>query len=104
MCIRDRSKHFCFQNASYSLSVLVPLLNPENSLEMDSLLDMEDCKPSCIVTMPRARLCSNMETTVEYDIRLTFWLYLVVRVFIGMISGTAFAMFEGKFSLHLTFK
>lgn len=75
--------------------MLVPLLNPENSLEMDSLLDMADCKPSCIVTVPRAKLCSNLETTVEYDIRLTFWLYLVVRVFIGMISGTAFAMFEG---------
>lgn len=37
-----------------------------------------------------------MENTVEYDIRLTFWIYLVIRVFIGMISGTSFAMFEGK--------
>ncbi|KAL1123138.1 hypothetical protein AAG570_002226 [Ranatra chinensis] len=36
-----------------------------------------------------------MQRLVQYDIRLTFWFYLSIRVFIGMISGTAFAMFEG---------
>uniref|UniRef100_A0A1B6CUD4 Major facilitator superfamily (MFS) profile domain-containing protein n=1 Tax=Clastoptera arizonana TaxID=38151 RepID=A0A1B6CUD4_9HEMI len=76
-------------------SVIVPLPNPENTLETDALLNLVDCKASCIMTLPRNKLCSNMDHTVEYDIRLTFWIYLVIRVFIGMISGTAFAMFEG---------
>ncbi|XP_054269078.1 uncharacterized protein LOC128990629 [Macrosteles quadrilineatus] len=82
-------------NSTDELSVLVPLLNPENSLETDSVLHLEDCKASCIATVPRSKLCTNKDTVVEYDIALTFWTYLSVRVFIGMISGTAFAMFEG---------
>lgn len=76
--------------------MLVPLLNPENSLETDSVLHLEDCKASCLATVPRTNLCTNLDHVVEYDIRLTFWTYLTVRVFIGMISGTAFAMFEGE--------
>ncbi|KAG8298219.1 hypothetical protein J6590_018623 [Homalodisca vitripennis] len=82
-------------NSTDELSVLVPLLNPENSLETDSVLHLTDCKASCIATVPRASLCSNLGQTVEYDVSLTFWTYLTVRVFVGMISGTAFAMFEG---------
>lgn len=84
------------QNATDELSVSVPLLNPENSLLIDSVLLLDDCKASCIATVPRANLCSNLDKVVEYDVPLTFWTYLSVRVFIGMISGTAFAMFEGK--------
>lgn len=29
------------------------------------------------------------------DMQLTFWSYLCVRVFISIVSGTSFAMFEG---------
>jgi MFS family permease len=37
----------------------------------------------------------NLEETEVYNTRLTFWSYLSIRVFIGIIGGTAFAMFEG---------
>lgn len=87
---------FLLQNATDELSVSVPLLNPENSLVIDSVLLLDDCKAACIATVPRGNLCSNLDKVVEYDVPLTFWTYLSVRVFIGMISGTAFAMFEGK--------
>ncbi|XP_069689213.1 major facilitator superfamily domain-containing protein 6-like [Periplaneta americana] len=53
------------------------------------------CAPRCLVTAPRKHVCSNLETEELYNISLTFWTYLVIRVFIGMIGGTAFAMFEG---------
>ncbi|RZF39206.1 hypothetical protein LSTR_LSTR012948 [Laodelphax striatellus] len=56
---------------------------------------MGSCQPACLITANRKTLCTNDKRVVEYDIKLTFWLYLVIRVFIGMISGTAFAMFEG---------
>jgi MFS family permease len=40
-------------------------------------------------------VCSNDNTVIELDMSLTFWSYLVIRVFIGIVSGTSFAMFEG---------
>ncbi|XP_075232468.1 uncharacterized protein LOC142330866 isoform X2 [Lycorma delicatula] len=83
------------ESSTESQMVSVPLLNPENSLVVDATLTMDSCQPSCLLTVARKDVCSNFEKNVEYDIRLTFWLYLIVRVFIGMISGTAFAMFEG---------
>ncbi|XP_066601074.1 uncharacterized protein [Prorops nasuta] len=57
--------------------------------------DLKRVRRKCILTAPRKDICSNMDTTIEYNIRFTFWLYLAIRVFIGMIGGTAFAMFEG---------
>lgn len=40
----------------------------------------------------------------EFDVKFTFWTYLTVRVMIGVIGGTAFAMFEGNFQYyHLIF-
>jgi MFS family permease len=47
------------------------------------------------VTAPREQVCSDLEIEETYDISLTFWSYMAIRVFIGMIGGTAFAMFEG---------
>ncbi|XP_053619489.1 uncharacterized protein LOC128680397 [Plodia interpunctella] len=57
--------------------------------------ELGDCSAACITTIPRKVLCENMEQHVEIDPVFTFWIYLAVRVFIGIISGTAFAMFEG---------
>lgn len=67
------------------------------SIPGDSLksLDLGSCAPRCIGTSPRKRVCTNHQVVKEIDMKLTFWSYLAVRVFLGMISGTAFAMFEG---------
>ncbi|PSN42174.1 hypothetical protein C0J52_09851 [Blattella germanica] len=61
----------------------------------ERIVQLSHCSPHCLATVPRKQICSNLKEEQEYDISLTFWTYLVIRVFIGMISGTAFAMFEG---------
>ncbi|XP_030746351.1 major facilitator superfamily domain-containing protein 6-like [Sitophilus oryzae] len=58
-------------------------------------LDLGSCTPKCLVTVPRKQLCSNSKNVIELDMRTTFWSYMVVRVFVGIVSGTSFAMFEG---------
>ncbi|XP_043494218.1 uncharacterized protein LOC122519090 isoform X1 [Polistes fuscatus] len=75
--------------------VKVPLLDYAQSPEPYQILNIENCVKKCIVSMPRKEVCSNKNMQVEYNITLTFWLYLVIRVFIGIIGGTTFAMFEG---------
>ncbi|XP_014276523.1 uncharacterized protein [Halyomorpha halys] len=77
------------------IKVDVPLPNIENSLEVDAVLTLGPCYSQCLATMPRKELCTTLSAVTEFDISLTFWLYLSIRVFISMISGTAFAMFEG---------
>ena len=56
---------------------------------------LSNCRARCLLTAPRANVCTNLEETEIYDVRLTFWSYMAIRVFIGIIGGTAFAMFEG---------
>ncbi|CAK9816623.1 Major facilitator superfamily domain-containing protein 6-A [Anthophora plagiata] len=73
----------------------LPLVNYSISSEPYKILNTEDCSKRCIVTAPRQEMCSNTDTVIEYNIRLTFWLYFAVRVFIGVIGSTTFAMFEG---------
>nr|CAI5848679.1 unnamed protein product [Callosobruchus analis] len=58
-------------------------------------LNLEQCSRRCLLTAPRRQLCQNAKTTIEMDTSLTFWTYLSIRVFVGIISGTSFAMFEG---------
>lgn len=85
----------CNQNNSFSnkrVSVIIPLtLNDTNIKE----LDLSSCSTRCIATAPRKQICSNPKVTVELDMTVTFWSYLFVRVFVGIVSGTSFAMFEG---------
>lgn len=81
------------ENRKVSLSVA--LVNWTESNDPYRFLPVDGCAKRCVLTAPRAEMCSNMETVVEYNVVLTFWLYLAIRVFIGMIGGTAFAMFEG---------
>ncbi|KAJ9578796.1 hypothetical protein L9F63_005004, partial [Diploptera punctata] len=61
----------------------------------DRIMQLSSCTTRCLLTTPRKEVCSNLEVDEEFDVSLTFWSYLVIRVFIGMIGGTAFAMFEG---------
>ncbi|XP_045778089.1 uncharacterized protein LOC123875991 [Maniola jurtina] len=60
-----------------------------------ALKTLTKCSVACAATAPRKSLCDNHEQQIELDPSLTFWAYLAVRVFIGIIGGTAFAMFEG---------
>lgn len=81
------------RNKEY-VSVNVLLESNHNSSSYKTV-ELGSCAPRCIATSPRKNVCSNKKVVEELDIKVTFWSYLSVRVFIGMISGTAFAMFEG---------
>ncbi|XP_047023812.1 uncharacterized protein LOC124632877 [Helicoverpa zea] len=56
---------------------------------------LSGCRAACAASTPRKNLCDNTQQQIELDPTFTFWAYLAVRVFIGIIGGTAFAMFEG---------
>lgn len=56
---------------------------------------LAQCSAACASIAPRKSLCDNHQQQIELDPVFTFWTYLAVRVFVGIISGTAFAMFEG---------
>lgn len=61
---------------------------------------LSHCVASCLASAPRSRFCSNMQDVVEVDPSFTFWMYLIVRVFVGVIGGTSFAMFEVRRNLR----
>lgn len=83
-------------SVSNQITIHVRLSDHKANLEATKrVLSTNECKKKCIVTLPRNAVCSNMNMEIEYNIRLTFWLYLVIRVFVGIIGGTTFAMFEG---------
>ncbi|XP_011504820.1 PREDICTED: uncharacterized protein LOC105367748 [Ceratosolen solmsi marchali] len=82
------------EHDSELVSVEVELRN-ETTEEPYDVFRTEGCSRTCILTTLRKDICTNNKMQVEYNVKLTFWSYLVVRVFIGMIGGTAFAMFEG---------
>lgn len=78
-----------YTQAEREVSVSVPLIHPNHSVVLSS------CRARCLLTAPRAKVCSNLEGTEVYNTRLTFWSYMAIRLFVGIIGGTAFAMFEG---------
>ncbi|KAJ8918772.1 hypothetical protein NQ315_015092 [Exocentrus adspersus] len=85
----------CTQNTSFNnkhVSVIIPITLTDTKIKH---LDLSTCSSRCIATAPRKQICSNSKTTIEQDMRITFWSYLFVRVFVGIVSGTSFAMFEG---------
>lgn len=57
-------------------------VNPESK----RVLNTYECSKRCLVTVPRDAMCSNMSMEIEYNVSLTFWLYLVIRVFIGQYT------------------
>ncbi|XP_033209800.1 uncharacterized protein LOC117168332 [Belonocnema kinseyi] len=65
--------------------------NPEradrNILISAGNYNVMNCTQRCLLTAPRAEMCSNMKEQVVYNIQLTFWLYLAIRVFIGTAWG-----------------
>lgn len=72
------------------ISISIPLNGSKNDM-----LELSSCAIRCIATSPRKKFCTNENEVIEYDVTLTFWTYLAIRVFIGIIGGTAYTMFEG---------
>ena len=79
----------CPLQVDSEVSVSVPLMYPNHSVVLSS------CRARCLLTAPRADVCTNLEQTEVYNTGLTFWSYMAIRLFVGIIGGTAFAMFEG---------
>ncbi|XP_025829071.1 uncharacterized protein LOC108740930 [Agrilus planipennis] len=86
---------YCKQDYFKNMVVNVQVQNPNSSSEMMSDYEFKQCSPACIGLNPRKMFCSNSKVSVDLDTKVTFWSYLSVRVLIGIIGGTAFAMFEG---------
>lgn len=85
----------CQQNNEFvkkHLSVVIPVNNENLNVKH---LDLGMCSLKCIGTSKRNTFCTNSKSVMEIDMKLTFWTYLLVRVFVGIVSGTSFAMFEG---------
>ncbi|KAL4712762.1 hypothetical protein ACJJTC_008059 [Scirpophaga incertulas] len=83
-------------NDNYQCNDYFSEVNEENriTVHMEST-QLSQCSAACASTVPRKQLCENKQQQLELDPTFTFWAYLAVRVFIGIIGGTAFAMFEG---------
>ncbi|KAG8232405.1 hypothetical protein J437_LFUL013976 [Ladona fulva] len=56
---------------------------------------LQPCRAACLVATERSRLCVKRDHYIVHSPQLTFWSYSAIRVLIGVIGGTAFAMFEG---------
>ncbi|XP_057662525.1 uncharacterized protein LOC130897599 isoform X2 [Diorhabda carinulata] len=85
----------CLENTGMvgkHISVTIPINFNESTIRH---LDLGSCVHRCLATSRRQNVCSNQKTTIELNMNVTFWSYLCIRVFVGIISGTSFAMFEG---------
>lgn len=83
-----------FGSTKEHISIAIPIFKDGDEKPFKHF-DLGSCGARCIATTPRARLCSNPSEVIELDMNLTFWSYMCVRVFISIVSGTSFAMFEG---------
>ncbi|CAG7728392.1 unnamed protein product [Allacma fusca] len=53
------------------------------------------CLDKCLLNYERNLFCSNKEETIVHDVALTFWLYTLFRIILGLGSATSWIMFEG---------
>jgi len=86
---RSNVPMLCSLKADRDVRISISLIYTNHSVVLSS------CQARCLLTAPRANVCANLEDTEVYNTRLTFWSYMAIRVFVGIIGGTAFAMFEG---------
>ncbi|XP_012220725.2 uncharacterized protein [Linepithema humile] len=94
----DFQKLTCDNPESTHNRIAIDMLLYNHNANLEStrrVLSTNECNKRCIVTAPRNSMCSNMDTEIELNVSLTFWVYLIIRVFISIIGGTTFAMFEG---------
>ena len=67
----------------------------EGQEPMESRIVYRICRPQCIVQTPRKSICSEGENVISFDPQLTFWLYLMLRLFFAILLGGAMVLFEG---------
>lgn len=82
----DFQKLTCDNSESTYSQIALDLLFYDHNASLEStrqVLSTHNCNKRCIITTPRESVCSNMNTVIEYDVSLTFWVYLAIRVFIG---------------------
>ncbi len=53
------------------------------------------CRPQCIAQTKRKLVCNDDENVIVFDPQLTFWVYLLLRVFFAILLGGAMVLFEG---------
>jgi hypothetical protein len=53
------------------------------------------CRSQCIVQTKRKNLCADDANVIVYDPQLTFWLYLLLRLFYAILLGGSMVLFEG---------
>lgn len=70
---------------SQRITITVSIFNSTSNPEPYDSVNIDKCQERCIITAARRELCSNMDTIIEYNIQVTFWGYLAIRVFLGMI-------------------
>ena len=71
--------------------------SPQYGPDVTQLDDMKlnDCSLTCLVNFDRNHLCSNTQELVSHNPSLTFWLYLLVRTVLGVLTAASLMMFEG---------
>lgn len=68
------------------MSATVFLHDPEDNSNVLHEIKLGKCQPQCLLTAKRLDVCSNLKKEIIYDPSLTFWSYLAIRVFIGIIG------------------
>lgn len=54
-----------------------------------------NCRAQCLVHIPRPQICLNEEHVIEYNPKLTFWLYMFIRLLFGILLDGCTTLFDG---------
>lgn len=49
------------------------------------MVELEECVPKCLATIPREQICSNLKEEIDINVKVTFWSYLAVSNYNLMI-------------------
>ncbi|XP_047510240.1 uncharacterized protein LOC125053078 [Pieris napi] len=96
--IQSRNKSFKDFEGVDSTTCIDRFKEAENDVEVMVQVGYKEfskCYSACAMTIPRASLCENSQQQIDIDPSFTFWSYMALRVLIGIIGGTSFALFEG---------
>ncbi|KAK4026589.1 hypothetical protein OUZ56_015594 [Daphnia magna] len=74
--------------------VLSPWNSPGENSNQDRVV-YRTCRSQCVVQTNRKNLCSDVANVIVYDPQLTFWLYLLLRLFFAVLLGGYMVLFEG---------
>lgn len=93
--IEGKTNIQCVETDTFKKKYITVTVPTNSIVPQVTHLDLGSCSQRCLVTSSRKQQCSNTKAVIEFDMKVTFWSYLFIRVFVGIISGTSFAMFEG---------